>query len=438
MVKEIHDVNMEELVDDAKFNNFHWMLLIITGLIIIFDGYDLIIYGVVLPKLMAEWNMDAITAGALGSYALFGMMFGAFIFGSLADKFGRKKLIIFCLSLFSIVTFFNGFATTPTEFGIYRFIAGLGIGGVMPNAVALISEYAPKKMRSMLVTIMFSGYAVGGMLAAGLGIVLIPQFGWSSVFFVGIIPLFLLPIFIILLPDSPAFLIKDKKQDILVKVANSLNPNGNYTSENKFIMPIHHTQKGHFSDLFKEQRLFSTVMFWITFFCCLLMVYAITGWLPKLMMKAGFPLGSSLTFLMVLSIGSIVGALLGGYLADKFHPRKILMIFFALAAISIVLLGQLNSFFILNIFVAIAGATTIGTQIILYAYVAQYYPTTVKSTGIGWASGIGRTGAIFGPLLGGVLVAENVSLTTNFIAFAIPAVVAFFAISMVGRNQITN
>lgn len=435
MERVINKVDMEDLVDNAKFNNFHWMLLAITGLIIIFDGYDLIIYGVVLPKLMAEWKIDAITAGALGSYALFGMMFGAFIFGSLADKFGRKKLIIFCVALFSIVTFFTGFASNPTEFGFYRFIAGLGIGGVMPNAVALITEYAPKRMRSMLVTIMFSGYAVGGMLAAGLGIWLIPQFGWPSVFFVGIIPLILLPLFIMLLPDSPAFLIKDGNQKILVKVANALNPNGSYTSEDTFIMPEHHTKKGHFTDLFKENRLFSTLMIWIAFFCCLLIVYAMTGWLPKLMMKAGFPLGSSLTFLMVLSIGSIIGALLGGYLADKFNPRSILMIFFALAAVSITLLGQLNSFILLNLFVAITGATTIGTQIILYAYVAQYYPTTVKGTGIGWASAIGRTGAIFGPILGGVLVAANVSLTTNFIAFAIPAVVAFFAISMVGKNQ---
>lgn len=432
---ENNKVNLEELVDNAKFNNFHWLLLFITGIIIIFDGYDLIIYGAVLPKLMAQWDMDPITAGALGSYALFGMMFGAFIFGSLADKYGRKKLIIFCLSLFSVVTFFNGFASSPTEFGIYRFIAGLGIGGVMPNAVALISEYAPKKMRSMLVTIMFSGYAVGGMMAAGLGITLIPEFGWSSVFFVAIVPIILLPFFISNLPDSPAFLIRDKKQDTLVEVANAINPNGNYNQHTQFYLPKHHIEKGEYTDLFKNNRLLSTSMFWVSFFCCLLMVYAMTGWLPKLMMKAGFPLGSSLTFLMVLSIGSIFGALLGGYLADKYHPKKILMLFFALAAISITALGQLDSFLILNIFVAIAGATTIGTQIILYAYVAQYYPVKIKSTGIGWSSAIGRSGAILGPMLGGVLVAQNVTLTTNFIAFAIPAVIAFFAISLVGKTE---
>ncbi len=435
MEKEINKIDMEELVDNAKFNNFHWIMLIMTAIVLIFDGYDVFIYGALLPKLMEEWQIDAITAGALGSYALFGMMFGAFIFGALADKFGRKNTIIVCLVLFSITTFFNGFATNPTEFGIYRFIAGLGMGGVMPNAVALITEYAPKRMKNMLVTIMFSGYAVGGMMAAGLGIILIPQFGWPSVFFVGIAPLVLLPLFIVYMPDSPAFLIKGNKQKTLVRVAKALNPSGEYSLEDKFTMEDHHIEKGHFTDLFKNNRFFTTILFWVAFFCCLLLVYAITGWLPKLMMKAGFPLGSSLTLLLVLSIGSIFGALLGGYLADKYSPRKTLMVFFAMAAISISLLGQLNSFIILNLFVAIAGATTIGTQIVLYAFVAQNYPTSIKSTGIGWASAVGRTGAIFGPMLGGVLVAQNVSLTTNFIVFAIPAMVAFFAISMVGKTE---
>lgn len=435
MEKEKQTINMEDLVDNAKFNSFHWMMLILTAIVLIFDGYDVFIYGALLPKLMEEWQIDAITAGALGSYALFGMMFGAFIFGALADKFGRKKTIIACLVLFSITTFLNGFANNPTEFGIYRFIAGLGMGGVMPNAVALITEYAPKRMKNMLVTIMFSGYAVGGMMAAGLGIVLIPQFGWPSVFFVGIVPLILLPIFMIYMPDSPAFLIKANNKKTLAKVSNALNPQESYTQEDTFMMPEHYTEKGHFADLFKNNRFFTTIMFWIAFFCCLLLVYAITGWLPKLMMKAGFPLGSSLSLLLVLSFGSIFGALAGGYLADKYNPRIILMIFFVVAAISIALLGQLNSFLILNIFVAIAGATTIGTQIVLYAFVAQNYPTSIKSTGIGWASAVGRTGAIFGPMLGGVLMAQNVSLTTNFFAFAIPAIVAFFAISMINKNQ---
>src|SRR3990167_6598970 len=182
-------IDIHNLIDKAKFGGFHWTVLFWSALIIIFDGYDLVIYVVVLPILMEKWNLSPIEAGALGSYALFGMMFGALIFGTLSDRIGRKKTIIICIFLFSGFTFINGFAETPLQFGILRFLAGLGIGGVMPNVVALMTEYSPKKIRSTLVTIMFSGYSIGGMLSAGLGIVLIPNFGWESVFYVGLVPI---------------------------------------------------------------------------------------------------------------------------------------------------------------------------------------------------------------------------------------------------------
>ncbi len=150
-------LEVNQIIDNAKFSKFHWMVVWLCALLLIFDGYDLFIFGVVLPAIMKEWSLTPLQAGALGSYALFGMMFGAFIFGPLADKIGRKKGIAICFLLFSIATFLSGFAKTPTEFGIFRFIAGLGCGGLMPNAVALMNEYAPKRLRSTLVAIMFSG-----------------------------------------------------------------------------------------------------------------------------------------------------------------------------------------------------------------------------------------------------------------------------------------
>ena len=170
------------LIDNAKFNRFHLRTLLLCALIIIFDGYDLVVYGVVLPVLMEQWSLTPVQAGALGSYALFGMMIGAIVFGQLADRIGRRLSIAICIALFSGFTFINGFASNVTEFGICRFIAGLGIGGVMPNVVALMNEYSPKKMRGTLVAIMFSGYSVGGMMAAWLGMQMIPQWGWQSVF----------------------------------------------------------------------------------------------------------------------------------------------------------------------------------------------------------------------------------------------------------------
>ena len=201
-------IDVHPIIDNARFTPFHWMVMAWCGLLLIFDGYDLFIYGVVLPVIMKEWGLTPLQAGALGSYALFGMMFGALAFGSLADRIGRKKGIAICFALFSGATILNGFASSPSEFGIYRFIAGLGCGGLMPNAVALMNEYAPKRLRSTLVAIMFSGYSLGGMLSAGVGIFMLPRFGWESMFFAAAVPLLLLPVILYYLPESIGFLVR--------------------------------------------------------------------------------------------------------------------------------------------------------------------------------------------------------------------------------------
>lgn len=223
----MRNIDVHEVIDNARFNRFHWMVLFWCALIIIFDGYDLVIYGVVLPMLMKEWGLSPLEAGALGSYALFGMMFGALFFGPLSDTIGRKKAIAICVMLFSGFTVLNGFASNPVQFGICRFIAGLGIGGVMPNVVALMNEYAPKKIRSTLVAIMFSGYSVGGMLSAGLGIVLIPSFGWQSVFYVAVLPLLLLPLVMYFLPESVGFMLRRGRHE----EARNVLARSNYRSD---------------------------------------------------------------------------------------------------------------------------------------------------------------------------------------------------------------
>eukprot|EP01030_Chromulinospumella_sphaerica_P027353 gene27353-27609_t len=161
-------IDVATLLDGARFNSFHARLLFWGALIIIFDGYDLVIYGVVLPALMKDWGLTALQAGLLGSCALLGMMVGAMFFGQLSDRIGRRKTITMCVVLFSGITAINGFARTPEEFAFFRFLAGMGIGGVMPNVIALMNEYAPKKLRGTLIAVMFTGYSIGGMLSAGL------------------------------------------------------------------------------------------------------------------------------------------------------------------------------------------------------------------------------------------------------------------------------
>ena len=423
-------LDVHSIIDNARFSPFHWMVMALCGLLLVFDGYDLFIYGVVLPVIMKEWGLTPLQAGALGSYALFGMMFGALIFGSLADRIGRKKGIAICFALFSVATILNGFASSPSEFGIYRFIAGLGCGGLMPNAVALMNEYAPKRLRSTLVAIMFSGYSLGGMLSAGVGIFLLPRFGWESMFFAAAVPLLLLPVILYYLPESIGFLVRQGRTGQARSLLKRLDPACDVQADDVLQAPERKTQGASVLDLFRHGLAVRTLALWLAFFCCLLMVYALSSWLPKLMANAGYSLGSSLSFLLALNFGGMAGAILGGWLGDRYNLVKVKVAFFIGAAVSISLLGVNSPMPVLYLLIFIAGATTIGTQILLYAGAAQLYGLSVRSTGLGWASGIGRNGAIVGPLLGGALMGINLPLQLNFIAFAIPGAIAALAMAV--------
>lgn len=431
-------VNINETIDNAKFSLFHWKVLVWCLLIIIFDGYDLVIYGVALPLLMQQWSLTAVQAGLLASAALFGMMFGAMIFGTLSDRLGRKKTIMICVTLFSGFTFLGAFATNPVEFAILRFIAGLGIGGVMPNVVALMTEYAPKKIRSTLVAIMFSGYAIGGMTSALLGAWLVKDMGWQIMFLIAGIPLLMLPIIWKFLPESLAFLIKSGKEEQAKQIINKLLPTRDIHQNTQLVFNenIHHGAP--VKALFQDGRAFSTFMFWIAFFMCLLMVYALGSWLPKLMLQAGYSLGASMLFLFALNIGGMVGAIGGGALADRFHLKPVITSMFVIGAAALILLGFNSPQIVLYSLIALAGAATIGSQILLYTFVAQFYPTTVRSTGMGWASGIGRIGAIIGPVLTGALLTFELPHQMNFLAIAIPGVIAAFAIFLVNLKVAVN
>lgn len=425
-------VNINTVVDNAKFTPFHWGVLLWCLLIIIFDGYDLVIYGVALPLLMQEWSLGAVEAGLLASTALFGMMFGAMSFGTLSDKLGRKKTIMICVAIFSGFTFLGAFASNPIEFGILRFLAGLGIGGVMPNVVALMTEYAPKRIRSTLVAVMFSGYAIGGMTSALLGAWLVADYGWKIMFYLAGTPLLLLPLLWKFLPESLMFLTKKGETEQVRTFVQKIAPEQNIVPNTQFVLnEVMAGDEAPLRALFQQGRTFSTLMFWVAFFMCLLMVYALGSWLPKLMIQAGYSLGASMLFLFALNIGGMVGAIGGGALSDRFHLKPVLTIMFTVGAIALILLGFNSPQPVLYTLIAIAGAATIGSQILLYTFVAQFYPTTVRSTGMGWASGIGRIGAIVGPVLTGALLTLNLPHQMNFMMIAIPGLIAAVAIFMV-------
>jgi AAHS family benzoate transporter-like MFS transporter len=283
---------------------------------------------------------------------------------------------------------------------------------------------------------MFSGYAVGGMLAALLGKGLIESYGWTSVFLAAGLPVLLIPFVLKSMPESMPFLIKQNRLDELKKIVSQMSPGYRPQADDRFALPSADKAEGApIGKLFQDGRGFSTLMFWVTFFMCLFMVYALSSWLTKLMASAGYSLGSALTFVLVLNFGAMIGAVGGGWLADRFHIKYVLVGMYALAAVSITLLGYKVPTEVLFLLVGLAGASTIGTQIVTYAYAGQFYPMAIRSTGIGWASGVGRSGAILAPIVIGTLVGMALPLQQNFMAIAIPAVIAMIAAMMINHRR---
>lgn len=434
----MQQINVNEMINNSKLTGFHWRVIILSTLIIIFDGYDLVIYGVALPLLMKEWNIDPVTAGLVGSVALFGMMFGALIFGTIADKLehlgvSRKKVIITCIIFFSLFTVLCGFSKTVVEFSIFRFLAGVGIGGVMPNVIALVSEYAPKKFKSFFVTLMFSGYAIGGMTAAFLGSVLVPVYGWKIMFMIAGIPLILLLPLMKVLPESIDYLVRKKKDAIVSKFLMKMVPEYQYKPDHVFVLDAatQNTEAAPVKKIFADGRAFSTVMFWSSIFMTLIMVYALGNWLPKLMIEAGYNLSKSLIFLFALNVGGMVGSIAGGYLADKYRLKYVLMGLLFIGAVSLSLLTMQFESIILYFLIACAGAASIGAQIMLLAYMSRFYPANIRTTGIGWGLGMGRVGAILGPILTGWLLSMQLPHVYNFLALSIPAVLGIITVFLI-------
>ncbi|UJW77024.1 MFS transporter [Rhizobium sp. SL42] len=436
----MRNIDVNEIIDSGPFGRFQWTVVALCALLLVVDGYDVFVAGTVLPTLIAEWGLTKPQAGTLQAWALFGMMFGALIFGPLADRIGRKKGIAISFLLFTVATLLTGFANTPDQFKLFRFFAGLGCGGLMPNAVALMNEYAPKRLRGTMVALMFSGYSVGGMVAAGLGIGLIPHYGWKPMFFVAAVPLLLLPFVLWKLPESLGFLIRQGEQEKARRIYARIAPSARLESGDTLVFTEKRGASASIAELFRHQRALRTVMLWVAFFCCLLLVYLLSSWLPKVLQEAGYAEKASLLSLFSLNFGGMAGAIAGGWLGDRFGLPKVVVGYFLAAAASIALIGYTPSAGLLFLLVFVAGATTIGTQILLYASVAQLYNLSVRSTGLGWASGVGRIGAIVGPTLGGVLLARELPLQQNFLIFAIPAMVSalamlIFAVSNARRTE---
>ena len=389
---------------------------------LIFDVYDLVVYGTVVstflrdPSQIGEVSPEG--AGALGSYALIGVLVGALIAGTVGDIVGRRKVMLTAYAWFAIGMGLTALTSTTSLFGLLRFLTGLGVGALVATTGALVAEYAPPGKKNLANAITYSGVPVGSLLAALLAIVLLDLIGWRGMFWIGALPLVtLLPLAFVKMPESVAWLAATGRHDEARRISERTG------------VPVPYAAPGApqaagagsapagragFAGLFSGTYVIPTVLLGSMSATCLLLVYSLNTWLPELMRRAGFEAKGSLAFLLVLNGGAIVGALVGSRVADRLGPKPVVSACFLIGAVAIALLTFSLPLALLLLIVAFAGLGTSGTQTLIYGFVANYYRTNVRGAAVAWCAGFGRLGGVGGPLLGGFLIGAGLALDSIF------------------------
>ncbi|MET9460060.1 aromatic acid/H+ symport family MFS transporter [Streptomyces canus] len=408
------------------------LALLVVGLCwlaVLFDGLDMFIYGSVLPHLLETrtFGLTADQAGDLGSYATFGMLVGALVAGTIADRIGRKKLMVSCVTLFSLASGVCALADSVTVFGLGRTLAGVGLGGLLPTAISMVSDYAPRGRGAIVIGLLMTAHHAGGILSAYVAKWLIDPVGWRAAFWVCVLPLLFVPVLAKLLPESLGFLVAKGRGEEARALAER------YDVE----VPAARTGGGdrwtNLANLFRGNEWIQTLLYWVASFGGLLLVYGVATWLPTLMRAEGYELGSALSFVVVFNLGGIVGMLVAGRAADLPHPRlrsgggtptgapRISALWFALTAAGVFLLSIHMDMTVTMIVVFFTGVFLNSAQTMIYATVSIRSDADNRATAVGWTSGMGRFGAVFGPWLGGQLLASG-NGDWGFTAFAIAGV----------------
>ena len=400
-----------------------WIVALATvGLI--FDGYDLVVYGAVVSTFLRDptqiGNVSPAIAGLLGSYALVGVMVGALLAGAVGDMLGRRKVMLMSYAWFSVGMGFTAIATTASAFGWLRFATGLGIGSLVATTAALVAEYAPAGRKNLINAITNGGIPLGSLLAALLAILLMQHIGWRGMFWIGALPIVtLLPLAYFKMPESVAWLASRGRMDEARRMSERT---GVPMPEPVSVKPGASTPVGArkvgFAGLFSAHYLFPTIVLGLMSATGLVLVYSLNTWLPEIMLRAGFNAKGSLSFLAVLNGGSLFGALAASRAADRFGPKPVVAACFATGAVALVLLTMGFPLAGLLAIVAVVGLGTSGTQTLIYGFVANYYRTNVRAAGVAWCAGFGRLGGIGGPMLGSTMIGAGFQLDSIFYVLA--------------------
>jgi MFS transporter, AAHS family, 4-hydroxybenzoate transporter len=416
-------INIGRYIDDRPLSAFQIRVICLCALVIGLDGFDAQALGFVAPALSKDLHL---TQGALGPVfgaSLFGVMVGSLLFGALADYFGRKWLVIAGVLVFALGSLATSRASSVSDLVILRFLTGLGLGGVLPNTIALTGEYSPQRRRTLLIMLMFMTVSLGSAIGGSVAAKLVSAYGWQVIFVIGgILPLVLCPVLILWLPESLSLLALDERKSARVRtLLMRIDLSANFAADARFTI-VEESGKGFLlPQLFTNHRLVPTLLLWVMFFMNMLDIYFLNSWLPTLTHGVGLDLQAAIAVGVAFQFGGMFGTVALGLLIERLGFHRVLFLTYVAGFASIVTIGLAGAVLpILAPAVFIAGVAVIGGQIGCNAYAARLYPTYIRATGIGWALGIGRFGSILGVTVGGLMLAAQWGIPSLFQASAVP------------------
>ncbi|VWC25865.1 MFS transporter [Burkholderia lata] len=417
-------IDITSFIDDRPVTRYQWLLVVLCCLVVIADGMDVAIMGFVAPSIIHDWAISRPEFGLVMSAAPIGLVIGALVAGPSADRFGRKRVLIASVFLFGVFTIVTAHAHTPFEMAMLRLLTGIGLGAAMPNTTTLLSEYAPKRMRALMITVMFTGFNLGSALIGFVAGWLIPLHGWRAVLlFGGTLQMWLLP------ESARLLAVRGAPSQRIAALLNRVC-GGQFAGNETFVSnePPLPTRRP-IGVLFSQGYGFVTVSLWITYFMGLLVIYLLTGWLPTLIKDAGLSVSTAANVTAMFQIGGTIGAIGVGWLMDKVRPAPVIGAAYLGGGLCVAVLawaGALSSSLALLVFAA--GFCMSGAQTGLNAYAPGRYPTVARATGVSWMLGMGRFGSIFGSAIGGALLGLGWKFDAILSMLAVPATLAAIAI----------
>ncbi len=431
-------IDVAEWINQQKLSKLQIWVIIVSGACTMVEGFDALNIGFVAPAVVKEWHLPPQSFTPAFMAGLLGLLIGCLVIAPLADKVGRKTIMLASIVAFGVFSLLSATAGSLTMLATLRFLTGLGIGGGMANAIALTSEFFPERSRAGMTAAMFVGFPLGSSLGGFLSGWLIPHFGWQSVFIAGgVLPLALAPALIFVLPESIRHLVVSGTEPERIKsVLTRINPGATFAPRTRFVIAEEHKSGFTVRHLFSEGRALGTALIWLVFFMSLLDIFLVSSWLPIILHDAGLTLSTAVNVSATMAFSGMVACLVTAPVLDRQGCFAVLVPAYLLSAIGLAALGSVGTGLgLILITAAAAGAGNVAGQNTANALAAAYYPTYIRATGVGWALGIGRIGAVVGPAIGGTMLALHLSRQARFFVAAVPSVIAVIAVLVLMRLE---